>query len=99
VLTNLDLQLGAGAATVDLTGDWQQDLDATIQAGVGNLVLRFPSDVGVRVDIEGGIQNVNTSGMNQDRGSYVNSTYGESAVSIRLDIEAGIGNIELRVIE
>ena len=98
-LTHLDFQLGAGSATVDLTGDWQGDLEATIQAGVGNLVLRFPSDIGVRVDIEGGIQNVTTSGLNQDGGRYVNAAYGDSAASIRLDIEAGIGNIELRVIE
>ncbi len=29
-LTALDVQMGAGVATVDLTGDWGQDLDARI---------------------------------------------------------------------
>jgi hypothetical protein len=32
-LTGLDLEVGAGATTVDLTGDWERDLSAVVRGG------------------------------------------------------------------
>jgi hypothetical protein len=44
--------MGAGEVTVDLTGDWQNDLDVNIEGGVGEITLRLPRGVGVRVEAE-----------------------------------------------
>ena len=96
-LTALDLQMGAGAATVDLTGDWAKDLDARIQGGAGEATLRLPRDVGVRVDTEGGIGEINASGMKKDGNTYTNDAYGSSDTTLSIDFEGGVGQVNLEV--
>jgi hypothetical protein len=55
--------MGAGETTVDLTGDYEQDLAATIEGGVGEATVVLPGEVGVRVNAEG------DSGRSTPRGS------------------------------
>ena len=96
-LDRLDLGLGAGRVTLNLTGDWQDDLDATIQGGVGEITLRLPRDVGVRVEVDTGIGGVDASGLTKDGDTYTNDAYGESDVTLRIDISGGVGQINLDV--
>jgi hypothetical protein len=98
-LTRLSVDAGVGEITIDLTGDWQQDLDAAIRAGVGRLTVLLPRDVGVRLDVEGGISDIDTRGLNRDGDDYVNDAYGESEVTLRIEIDAGIGEIDLEVVD
>jgi hypothetical protein len=94
-LTALDLQMGAGVATVDLTGDWDQDLDVSIQGGAGQATLRLPRDVGVQVDTEGGIGEINASGLTKDGNTYTNEAYGSSDTTLSIDFEGGVGQVNL----
>ena len=96
-LTALDLQMGAGVATVDLTGDWDQDLEASIQGGAGEATLRLPRDVGVQVDAEGGIGEINASGLTKDGNTYTNEAYGSSDTTLSIDFEGGVGQVNLEV--
>lgn len=96
-LTRLDIGIGAGNVTVDLSGDWQVDLDAEIKGGVGRATLRLPREVGVRVDVEGGLGKVNASGLQEEGDAYVNDAYGKSEVTLRIDIKAGIGTVDLEL--
>lgn len=96
-LTKLNVEAGVGEISVDLSGDWQRDLDIDIQAGVGKLSITLPGEVGVRVDVEGGIGDTNTSGLTREGDRYVNDAYGDSEVTLRVDISAGIGEINLEV--
>lgn len=96
-LSRLDVDLGAGDATIDLSGDIQSDLDARVRGGVGKLTLQLPRDVGVRVDIDSALTNINARDLNRDGNAYVNDAYGESGTTLRIDIDAGIGEINLEV--
>ncbi len=96
-LTRLEITAGVGAVIVDLTGDWQTDLNAGIEAGVGELTLLLPSSACVRVTVEGGINDTNTTGLTKDGDDYVNDACGLSDVTLRIDISAGIGNINLNL--
>ncbi len=96
-LTRLGISAGVGSVTVDLTGDWRTDLDAGIEAGVGELTLLLPSSACVRVTVEGGISNTNATGLTKDGDDYVNDACGQSDVTLRIDISAGIGNINLNL--
>ena len=96
-LTKLGINIGAGEARVDLTGDRQTDLEANIKGGLGNATLRLPRGVGVRVDVDRGLGKVNASGLKKDGEAYVSDAYGESDVTLRIDVEAGLGNIYLEL--
>jgi predicted membrane protein len=97
-LTGLDLQMGAGETTVDLTGDYGQDLEASIQGGVGEATVLLPSEVGVRAKAEGGIGEINAEGLQREGDSYVNDAYGDSEVNLEVDVQGGVGEIHLEVV-
>jgi len=96
-LSRLDFDMGAGEVTIDLSGDWNNDLDARLTGGLGEVTLRLPSDVGVRVNVETGIGGVDASGLTKDGNIYTNDAYGVSDVTLLIDLEAGVGQIHLDV--
>lgn len=96
-LTGLNITAGAGGGTVDLSGDWQADLEASIRVSVGRITLIVPKAVGVRVDIVGGLGDVNAPGLTRYGKAYINDAYGNSAVTLDIGIMGGVGqlNVEL----
>ncbi len=94
-LTSLDLEAGAAPVTVDLTGDWQDDLDATIDGGLGRFTLRLPSSACVRIGIDGGIGNIDAQGLEWDGDYYVNTACDKSGVTLRININPGVGGVDL----
>jgi hypothetical protein len=90
--------MGAGKITVDLTGDYAQDFDASIQGGVGEATVLLPSEVGVKAKAEGGLGKINAKGLKRVGDSYVNDAYGESDVNLSVDVQGGVGEINLKVV-
>src|SRR3712207_2604091 len=97
-LRGLDLEMGAGRTTIDLTGDYDQDLVASIQGGVGQATVQLPSEVGVRVEAQGGLGEINAEGLQKEGEAYVNDSYGDSEVTLDVDIQGGVGQINLEVV-
>jgi N-terminal domain of toast_rack, DUF2154 len=98
-LTQLEVTLGACDGTIDLTGDWVQDLDVTIDVGAANINVLLPSDVGVRVEVNAGPTAIQTSGLTQEGSVYVNAAYGVSGVTLHVSLDTGIGQVNLEVVE
>jgi len=96
-LSRLDLEIGAGETIVDLTGDWKNDLTASIQGGVGRATVRLPNDVGVRASAQGGIGAIHVHGLKRDGDAYVNEAYGKSPVTVKVQVEGGVGEINLEL--
>jgi hypothetical protein len=98
-LTELQLKAGVGEAVVDLSGAWDHDVLATLQGGVGELTVRLPGQMGVVVRISGGLGSVNTIGLNQEDGSYVNDAYGTAGSTLTVEINGGVGEVTLEVVD
>jgi len=94
-LTKLDVHMGVGECIVDLTGDWKEDLSASIQGGIGSATVRLPEDVGVKVRAKGGIGEIRRGPLKPQGDFYVNDAYGKSSVTLHVNIEGGIGEIRL----
>jgi len=94
-LTRLEINIGAGQAVVDLTGERGKDLRAEIHGGVGEAVVKLPKNVGVVATVHGGLGSIDTPGLKEDNGQYVNLAYGKSPNTIHLTVEGGIGHIRL----
>lgn len=95
-LTRLELNIGAGQADVDLAGERGKDLEAEIQGGVGEATIRLPKDVGVVAIVHGGLGSIDTHGLKEEDGQYVNEAYGKSPTTIHLSVNGGIGSIKLQ---
>jgi N-terminal domain of toast_rack, DUF2154 len=95
---SLTMRLGAGESTVDLTGSRAEDLTGDIQAGVGQLTIVLPSDVGVKVTgRKEGIGTFEADGFKVQGDSYVNDAYGTSATNIELNVMRGVGEVKLEL--
>jgi hypothetical protein len=94
-LRRLNVEVGAGELTIDLTGAWEQDLSAQITGGVGEATVRFPRETGVRVRARGGIGGIAARGLRRDEGYFVNDAYERPGPKLRVEITGGIGRINL----
>jgi hypothetical protein len=95
--TSVTIDQGIGEITLDLTGDWANDLEVSIDGGIGTATIRVPEEVGVRVRADAGIGSVSAFGFTRRGDAYVNGSYGETEATIDIAIDAGIGNITIQV--
>jgi hypothetical protein len=96
-LTGLDIILGAGKSTVDLTGNWARDLNVTFDTGAANITVRLPRDVGVHVKVVAGVGKIEASGLMQNGYVYTNEAYGTSEITLHINMMTGVGQINLVV--
>lgn len=97
ILDSLAIDMGVGDLSVNLTGEHSQDLDVSIDGGVGSATVYLPKDLGVRVQVDKGIGSVKAIGFNQRGSVYTNDAYGEVEITIDVQVDAGIGTIDLRL--
>ncbi|MFN7035670.1 MAG: toast rack family protein [Bellilinea sp.] len=89
----LNFEGGTGSYTLDFSGRLQQDLQASITAGVSSLKIVIPVGTSARIVISGGLNNV------QPRGTWrisnnVYETEGDGP-KIEINLNMGVGNLEL----
>lgn len=98
-LTALAVNAGAGETTINLSRAWADDLDVSLRGVVGEAIVYLPAAVSVRVEVEGGLGDVDTMGLTQQNGAYVNAAYDGGDATLELTVEGGIGQISLEVVE
>lgn len=96
----LTMGMGVGDTTLDFSGEWNHDVSAELKAGVGELTLRLPEAVGVRVVQHGGIGSVTADdGFTSQNGAFVNRAYGETTATIEISVERGVGDVTLETVQ
>jgi hypothetical protein len=85
---------GAGNYTLDFSGALQQDMQVTIEAGLGNVIIIIPDGVPANLTMQGALSNVNTSGGWEKIGNEY--TQEGSGFQITLKVTMGAGNVDLR---
>jgi D-alanyl-D-alanine carboxypeptidase len=98
-LRRLNVILGAGESTVDLSDDWAHDLDVTVDAGAADISVQLPADVGARIEVDAGAGPIEAPGLTRDGNIYTNAAYGVSVVTLQVKMKIGIGRINLEVEE
>jgi hypothetical protein len=94
-LNSLDINNGVGLLTLDLSGEWGRNLSAHIKGGIGNMTLRLPQTVGVRIDTLVNLGDVAARGFKREDDVYVNDLYGATPVTLDITLETGIGKVTL----
>jgi hypothetical protein len=84
---------GAGDYQLDFSGQLQHDVAVTVKAGVSTVRLVVPAGVSARVNVAGGLSNVNTDGAWTHAGSSYTQTGSGPTVTINVDM--GVGSLKL----
>jgi hypothetical protein len=98
-LTSLRVVTGAGDTDVDLSGPRTRDLRARVDHGVGQLTVRLPRDVPVRVSNDTGF-NIDAPGFVVRGGFLVNDAYLRSSSGHTVDVALtrGVGDVQLSLV-
>jgi hypothetical protein len=94
-LRSVRMEMGVGEVNLDLRGNPTHDFNVDIQGGVGQAEVHLPASVGIVASAMGGIGHIETRGLEQRDGKWVNAAHEHSPVTIHVSVQGGIGHIAL----
>jgi hypothetical protein len=91
---------GIGDYDLDFSGEWQSDCAADIDLGLGDLTIKIPRSVGVKLIAEKTfLTSLNLNGFVHEDDTYYSEGYDEAKYRLILKVEAGLGSISIRLID
>jgi N-terminal domain of toast_rack, DUF2154 len=94
-LRSVEVEMGVGQIRMDLRGMPKRDYDVRIRGGVGEATVYLPVNAGVYAKAEGGLGQIEVSGLRRESYYWVNQWYDSAKPQVRVDVEGGIGRIKL----
>jgi hypothetical protein len=92
-LDTTNLNVGAGMATLDLTGEWRGDSYVRLNVGAGDASIFVPRGVGVWVRPDVGIGTTRVTGLLDVGDGYRNREYGTAPTTLVVAVTVGAGEI------
>ena len=87
---------GIGSYELDFTGEYQQNLYADIELGMGKLILYLPKNVGTRLSVDKSfLSSFSIDEAYKNGDVYTNDKWEKTKYSLDLEIETGVGKIEV----
>lgn len=91
---SISIQAGTGDVDVDAKRSaWTGTNELEIEAGTGDVTVYLPRGVGLRVEVESGIGDIDVRGLDRDGDEYANSLASSSDDVLELEIEVGTGDV------
>ncbi len=91
---------GLGEFLLDFSGDWQRDARAEIEMGLGDLTVRLPRDLGVKLMVDKSFMtSLSIDSFEKNGNEYISPNYEKARYHLTLTIEAGIGDVTIKWIE
>lgn len=88
-------QGGVGSTLLDFSGKWDRSASASVEMGIGSVVLRFPRDLGVRLNKESFLTSFDSEGLIKRGNSYFSPNWDSAAHRLTIDVDAAFGSIEV----
>lgn len=99
-LTSLDAVSGVGETTIDLSGARAHGFSGRIDSGVGQLNLRLPRSVGVRVTgAKSGVGDFKVDGVAVGSDSWTNDAWNVAGPKIDIVLHRGVGEVAIVVVD
>ena len=87
---------GVGVVDLDFGGAWSHDLSVTTRLAVGKLIVRIPSDVGVRLEVQRVAAGFEHQGFVKRDDAWYSENYDGASHKLRLRAETFFGKIEIQ---
>lgn len=90
------VESAVGEVDLDFSGEWTRDLTARVKTGVGQVVLRVPEDVGIRVRKQSLLGSFSGIGLEeQEDGTFRSRNWSGADHRLDLRVEAAFGSIRV----
>lgn len=94
-ISRLNVKTGLGKTTIDLRGSWEKNVDAKISSGVGEVTVLLPQKIGVKIETEKGLGEIDATNLTVNGNIYTNQLYGKTSSTLKIYLEWGIGKVNL----
>lgn len=100
-VSRLEIQSGVGGSTIDLSGPRTSSVTGRIQAGVGDMTVRLPRGIGVRVSgRHDGVGGYSAEGFVSNGDSWENEAYlRATGPKIEIELQRGVGDVTLVLVD
>jgi hypothetical protein len=92
-------QGGVGSTTLDFSGAWDADATASVQMGIGELTLRFPRGLAVRLEKNALLTSFDTEGLIKRDDAYFSPDWDTATHRLTIDVDAAFGSVEVEWID
>lgn len=89
---------GIGDVTLDFTGTWERDAEASIKMKLGELKLRLPSDLGIRIRRKSLFLAFDADGFTEVGDAYQTSNWEAADVRLEIELDATLGSVEVDLV-
>jgi hypothetical protein len=86
---------GVGRVTLDFGGTWTSDSRVAIRMALGEVTLRLPRAVGVRITPDRILSSFDPAGLVRQGSSYISPGYDRAARHLDIDLTTAMGNVEV----
>jgi hypothetical protein len=94
-VSSIRIDGGVGSVDLDFGGTLQQDVSVDANVALGKLALRFPSDVGVRVEVQKMLASFDHPGLYKRGGAYYSDNWDTAKVRMRIRAQTVFGAIDI----
>jgi Cell wall-active antibiotics response 4TMS YvqF len=91
----LDFEGGIGKMTLDFGGTWSVSSDVGVKMAVGELVLRLPRQVGVRIALDKFLASFKPAGLEQQGTRYESAGYAEAERKLDITVTTAVGEVRV----
>jgi len=91
----VSLEGGVGSVTLDFTGTWTSDTRVHLMMAAGELTLRLPRTVGVRMAIEKSLVRFEPKGFTRRGNEYFSANYGRTERSIEVELTTSFAGLNV----
>ena len=81
-----------GDVTLDFSGAWRSSAEAEIKMALGELVMRVPREIGVRVT-RSGLASLSAEGFRREADAWVSPNWESAGVRFEIALAAGLGSV------
>ena len=89
---------GIGDVVLDFTGEWARSAEASIGIGLGSLRLRFPRDLGVRIDRTSFLSTFDADELTKVAGGYQTANWETAEARLDIDLDAALGAVTVEIV-
>lgn len=92
----MDFEGGVGSSQLDFSGQWHDDGDVSVKMGVGELVIKLPSQIGAEVHTEKSfLSGLHLDSFTKQGDRYISDNFQKTSQHVRFELKTGIGSIRV----
>lgn len=89
----LEFDGAIGDVLLDLSGEWDASATAAIKMGIGELRIRVPAEIGVRIERSSVLVSLDAPGFEKTDRVYVTPNWGSADIRLEIQLEAAFGSV------